>query len=405
MGKIKKKILLIVTGGIACYKSLDLIRRLQEKKILVECILTNNAKEFINPISFESLLGNEIHSNLFSLNQEKKMSHINLANECDAIIIVPCTANFLGKMANGVADDLATNVLLASNKKKIIAPSMNTNMWKNLAVKKNLESLKKMGVDILTPQTGKLACGSYGAGKLMNVDLILEYLEDFLLKKKDLQNIKAVITAGPSIEEIDPVRYISNFSSGKQGYEIAKSLSSLGAKTTLISGPTNLSTPRNVKFLEAKSGKDFLDSALSELPCDLFISVAAISDWKVEKIKKNKIKKNNLNSLNLTFKKNHDVLKLISNHKKRPKLIIGFSAETSNILNNSKIKLKEKNCDWILANKVSKNVGFQSDKNKVFFINNTETKEWALMKKLQQAEDITKQESFENYPSLPLKIS
>ena len=215
-----KKILLIVTGGIACYRSLDLIRKLQELGSMVECILTKSSLEFVNQITFESLLGRKVHSNLFSLSEEKKMSHIYLANEMDIIIIVPCTANFLSKIANGIADDLALNVLLASNKNKVIAPAMNTNMWENPIVKQNLKKLSENKFKILHPKSGKLACGMKGSGKLMDINKIIESI-NLIFSPKLLSGLKVLITAGPSIERIDPIRFISNFSTGVQGYEIA----------------------------------------------------------------------------------------------------------------------------------------------------------------------------------------
>ena len=285
-----KKILVIVTGGIACYKALDVIRKLIEKDVSVDYVLTKNAGEFVNVLSFESLLGKKVHLNLFSLDQEKNMSHIKLANKCDAILIVPCTANFLAKIANGIADDLATNIILASDAKKFIAPAMNTSMWNNKVVRKNIKYVEKIGFFILNPKSGKLACGSKGRGKLMDVDLIIDEISTTFFEQK-LLGIKVLITTGPSIEKIDPIRYISNFSSGIQGYEIAKILSNFGAKTTLISGPTNLEPPRNVKLINVESGEEFLKSSIAQLPADVFISVAAISDWKSKQISKKKIKK------------------------------------------------------------------------------------------------------------------
>ena len=285
-----KKILVIVTGGIACYKALDLIRRLQEKEGQVECVLTSNAMEFVKAITFESLLGKKIKSNLFSLDQEKNMSHIKLANDAEIILVAPCTANFISKISNGVADDLATNVMLASNKPKIVAPAMNTNMWENKAVKNNINTLKKIGITILSPQSGKLACKTTGKGKLMDVDMIIDNLNFFFSEKK-LQGKTAIVTAGPSIEKIDPIRFIGNFSSGLQGYEIAETLSFFGAKTTLISGPTKLLPPPNVEFISVESSKEFLQKSIEKLPADIYISVAAISDWKAKNISKNKLKK------------------------------------------------------------------------------------------------------------------
>ncbi len=385
----KKKILLVITGGIACYKTLDLIRRLQDKQVFVECILTESATKFINIITFESLLGKKIHSNLFSLSEEKEMSHIKLASEMDAIIVIPCTANFLAKMANGIADDLALNILLVSKGIKIIAPAMNTNMWSNTAVQKNLKFLSNMGIKVFSPMKGKLACGSKGTGKLMEINEIINGLNN-LFCPKDLNNIKIIVTAGASIEMIDPVRFLSNLSSGIQGYEIAKSLSSFGAKITLISGKTNLEKPKNFDVIEANDAKDFHKKVISCLPCDVFISAAAISDWRVDKIYKNKIKKDVGDKLNLLFKKNIDILENISKHKKRPKLVIGFSAETRDLIKNSRSKLKKKDCDWIIANKVSDGEVFGSDYNKVSLITNTKIENWTRMKKSSVAKKISK---------------
>jgi len=383
-----KKILLIVTGGIACYRSLDLIRKLQELGSIVECILTKSSLEFVNQITFESLLGKKVHSNLFSLNEEKKMSHIYLANEMDIILVVPCTANFLSKIANGIADDLALNVLLASKKNKVIAPSMNTNMWENPIVKQNLKKLSKIKFKILHPKSGKLACGMKGSGKLMDIEEIVGSI-NLMFSPKLLSGLKVLITAGPSVERIDPVRFISNFSTGVQGYEISNNLSDYGADTTLISGPTQLEEPKNAKVIKVESSEEFYNQVESRLPCDVFISVAAISDWKITKYSKNKIKKR-LNKLNLEFTKNEDILNKVSVHSHRPKLVIGFSAETENLIINSKKKLHLKKCDWIIANKISEKTGFGNVKNKISFIEKNNFESWPSMNKSQIAKKITK---------------
>jgi len=383
-----KKILLIVSGGIASYKSLDLIRRLQEKKVKIDCILTESAKKFINPITFESLLGNKVYSNLFSLSQEKEMSHIKLASNSDAILVIPCTANFMAKMANGIADDLSLNVLLASNKIKIIAPAMNTNMFNNEAVKINLQSLSKMNVKILSPKKGKLACGTVGTGKLMEIEEIVEKINN-IFSPKELSGLKAVITAGPSIEMIDPVRFLSNFSSGIQGYEIAKSLHNHGATVTLVTGKTNLEEPRNFQVIKVKDAEEFYKTCISKLPYDIFVSTAAISDWKIKKKFSNKIKKNK-NEVNLVLKENIDVLRNISKNKNKPRLVIGFSAETTNLINFSINKLFNKGCDWIIANNVKTQSVFGSNYNQVSFITKDNIENWRKMKKSEVAKKITK---------------
>ena len=392
-----KKILLIVTGGIACYKALDLIRRLQDKGSHVECILTSNAQEFVKVITFESLLAKKVKSNLFTLDQEKNMSHIKLANDAEIILVAPCTANFISKISNGVADDLATNVMLASNKPKLVAPAMNTNMWSNKAVQNNINILKKIGITVLSPQSGKLACRTEGKGKLMDVDSIVDNLNFFFSEKK-LHGINAIVTAGPSIERIDPIRFIGNFSSGLQGYEIAETLSFFGAKTVLISGPTKISPPSNVEFISVESSDDFLKKSIEKLPVDIYISVAAISDWKAKNISKNKLKKKTtFTTFNLEQSK--DVLRSISTHKKRPKLLIGFSAETENLLKNSKKKFQIKQCDWMIANKITKKYGFESNKNKVIFIEKNNVEEWKVMTKKLVARKLVKKivSFFKNY--------
>ncbi len=383
-----KKILLIVTGGIACYRSLDLIRKLQELGSIVECILTKSSLEFVNQITFESLLGKKVHSNLFSLSEEKKMSHIYLANDMDIILVIPCTANFLSKIANGIADDLALNVLLASNKYKVIAPAMNTNMWENPIVKQNLKKLSKIKFKILHPKSGKLACGMKGSGKLMDIDKIIDSI-NLIFSPKLLSGLKVIITAGPSVERIDPVRFISNYSSGVQGYELANNLSDYGADTLLISGPTKLEKPKNLKVVYVESCEEFFNQVESRLPCDIFISVAAISDWKIRRYSKNKIKKK-LDKLNLEFVRNDDILNKVSIHSRRPKLVIGFSAETQDLITNSKKKLNQKKCDWIIANKISEKMGFGDVKNKISFIEKNNLENWPSMNKSQIAKKITK---------------
>ena len=271
---------------------------------------------------------------------KRKMNHIKLANDSD-MIFVPCTANFISKIANGVADDLATNVILASEKIKVVAPAMNTLMWENSAVKKNLKNLTKMGIKILDPQSGKLACKSVGKGKLMDIEKIIEEL-NLLFSEKKLDGKKAIVTAGPSIEKIDQIRYLSNFSSGLQGYLIAEILSNFGVQTTLITGPSTLDPPPNINVIRVEAGADFLKKSIESLPADIFISVAAISDWKSKTIAKDKIKKNNLKSISFNFTRNIDVLEEICNHKKDQNLSLGFLLKQKIFLNNSKKKLLQK---------------------------------------------------------------
>ena len=387
----KKKILLIVTGGVASYKALELLRLLINDNFDVECILTKNTQEFITTLMFESLLGKKVYSDLFSLNEDSEMSHIQLANNSDLILVVPATANFIGKVSNGLADDLASTVLMASKTTTYFAPGMNVNMWDNKVLKENLKKLKNLGYHIINPSHGKLACGQIGIGKLIEITEIQKLVRDFFDKKKLLQGKKAVVTSGPSIEKIDPVRFISNYSSGLQGYRIAEELSKQGADTTLISGPTNIEKPRNIKIKNVKTARDFLASSIEELPADIFISVAAISDWEVKTFSNQKIKKTQYSEKKIIFKKNTDVLHEISTNNKRPKLVIGFSAETENLVSNTKKKLKDKRCDWIFGNLVSDQLGFNSTTNKVCFVKDSGVKHWPSMKKDQIAKRIVKE--------------
>lgn len=387
----KNKILLVVTGGVASYKALELLRLLVNDNFDVECILTKNTQEFITTLMFESLLGKKVYSDLFSLNEASEMSHIQLANSSDLILVVPATANFIGKVSNGLSDDLASTVLMASKTTTYFAPGMNVNMWENQVLKENLRKLKNLGYHIINPLHGKLACGQIGVGKLVEVTEIQKLVKDFFNKKKLLQGKKAVVTSGPSIEKIDPIRFISNYSSGLQGYKIAEELSRHGADTTLISGPTNIEKPRNMKIKNVKTGKDFLASSIEELPTDIFISVAAISDWKVKTFSNQKIKKTQYSEKKIVFKRNTDVLHEISTNNKRPKLVIGFSAETENLVSNTKKKLKDKRCDWIFGNLVSGQLGFNSITNKVCFVKDSGVKHWPSMKKDQIAKRIVEE--------------
>ncbi|MBH43220.1 MAG: bifunctional phosphopantothenoylcysteine decarboxylase/phosphopantothenate--cysteine ligase CoaBC [Rickettsiales bacterium] len=386
--KKKKRILVIVTGGIAVYKTLDLIRLLLKNEFSLDCILTESVKNFVSLITFESLLGKKVFSDLFASENSEKINHIELGQNADLIIVCPATANFISKMANGIADDLASTVLLATKSKIFVAPAMNTNMLTNIAIRDNLKTLKKRGVKILTTTFGKLACGTVGNGKLLEVEKIFEHIKDHFLSSNLLKGKNIVVTSGPSIENLDPVRFLSNFSSGRQGYEIAKAISNAGAKTTLITGPTSIDPPSNVKIVNVKTGEDFLNFSLKNLPADVFVSVAAISDWKILKYSNEKIKKKK--NMNLKLVKNVDVLKTISFSNLRPKLIIGFSAESQNLEKNSLKKIKEKKCDWILANSVSNQKVFNSNTNKVLFIDNNKVYKWPRLKKSEIAERLVK---------------
>ena len=360
-----KKILLIISGGIAAYKSLELIRLIKKKGATVKSILTKNSHKFVTPLSVTSLSQEKVYSDLFDHKNEAEMDHISLSRWADLILIAPATANIISKLSLGLADDLASTVCLASNKKILIVPSMNVRMWEHKKNKENINKLKSFNYSIIGPEIGDMACGEYGEGKMTEPKDILNYLSEYFKNINKNKKYKALVTAGPTYEFIDPVRFISNKSSGKQGYEIANSLKKNGFETTLISGPTNLKDVEGVKMVKVNSAKDMYEATLENLPSDIAIFSAAVSDWKMENFNNKKIKKKGDLSLNL--KQNIDILSNISKHNSlRPKLVIGFSAETDNLSENSIRKLEEKNCDWIIANDVSDNsIGFDSDYNEV----------------------------------------
>ena len=362
---LNKKILFIICGGISAYKSLETIRLLKKNGSEIKTILTASSKEFITPLSVASLSQGKVYSDLFSAENETEMDHIALSRWADIILIAPATANTISKLAQGTTDDLASTVVLASNKKIYLAPAMNVRMWEHPSTKQNIEKLKNFGYKTIGPEVGDMACGEYGEGKMSDPLTIATEIDNYFFKQKNNKKYKALVTAGPTNEYIDPVRFITNKSSGKQGYEIAKSLSRKGFDTTLISGPTNLITSEDIKLIKVETADEMLVATQENLPADVAIFSAAVSDFKINKKYENKIKKKN--SLNLNLEKNTDILNYVSNHNsKRPNLVIGFAAETNDIDNNAEEKLNNKNCDWIIANDVSnKTIGFDSDFNEV----------------------------------------
>ena len=369
-----KKILIVVGGGISAYKSLDLIRLLKKNNNEVKAILTDSGKEFVTPLSITTLTQNKVFENIFDKNSEAEIDHISLSRWADIIIIIPATANFMSKLVAGKAEDLATTVILASNKDILLVPAMNVRMWLHKATKNNVKILQDYGYLFIGPEKGEMACGEYGDGKMSSPRQIYSYLENYFDKKNLLKskNFKALVTAGPTREYIDPVRYLSNNSSGKQGYEIAIALNKIGIKTTLISGPSNLTSQKGIKLKKIISAEEMFDEVKKALPVDVAICTAAVSDFKPIKKNKNKFKKDKSNFKILHLEKNKDILEyLCKNNKSRPKLVIGFAAETENLSKNALSKLREKNCDFIIANDVSKkDMGFNSEFNKVLIINN-----------------------------------
>ncbi len=359
-----KKILIIITGGIAAYKTLDLIRKLSKHNCEIKTVLTKSGKEFVTPLSITSLSKNKVYTDLFSVENESEMDHISLSRWSDLILVAPASSNFLTKISNGFSDDLASTVIKASDKKVFLCPAMNVRMWEHASNKQSINTLKSYGYRILGPETGEMACGEFGEGKMLEVDEIINQLELYFKQISKNKKLKAIVTAGPTQELIDPVRFITNRSSGKQGYEIANSLVENGFDTTLISGPTNLKPNDNLKLIKVKTGEEMHKKTMELLPCDLAIFTAAVSDFKIKKFNKEKIKKNKDQSFDLDL--NPDILELVSKSNKKPKIVVGFAAESENLFDNAKSKLEKKGCDLIVANDVSNNeIGFESDFNEV----------------------------------------
>ncbi len=360
-----KKILFVICGGISAYKSLELIRLFRKNKADIKTILTKSAKKFVTPLSVASLSQGKVYEDLFNIENELEMDHIALSRWADVIIVAPVTANTISKLATGNAEDLASTVILASNKQVYLAPAMNVRMWEHQSTKNNLKNLTSYGYKVIGPITGDMACGEYGEGKMSEPLEIFNEIQNFLENRKENKKMKALVTAGPTNEYIDPVRFISNKSSGKQGYEIAKSLHKRGFDTTLISGPTNLDLDQEIKLIKVETADEMFKATQKNLPADIAVFSAAVSDFKIKVKSKDKIKKKE--SLNIKLERNVDILNYISNHNSmRPKLVIGFAAETKNLDSNAMKKLKNKNCDWVVANDVSKeNIGFDSDYNEV----------------------------------------
>ncbi|MDA9743385.1 bifunctional phosphopantothenoylcysteine decarboxylase/phosphopantothenate--cysteine ligase CoaBC [Candidatus Pelagibacter sp.] len=386
-----KKILLIICGGISAYKSLELIRLFKKNGARVKTILTKNAKEFVTPLSISSLSQEKVYDDIFSAENEAEMDHISLSRWADAVLVAPITANTISKVASGNAEDLASTVLLASNKQIFLAPAMNVRMWEHPSTKENILKLKSFGYKIIGPEIGDMACGEYGEGKMTEPNEIVNTLKNYFSNLDKNKKLKALVTAGPTNEYIDPVRFITNKSSGKQGYEIAKCLRDNGFDTTLISGKTSIKPLDGVNFVSVETAEEMFKESLNNLPTDVAIFSAAVSDFKVKNYKSTKIKKNE--EFNLELEKNIDILNHISNHNSlRPKITIGFAAETNNLSTNAKEKLNEKNCDWVIANDVSdQTIGFGSDFNKIsIFYKDKPEENFEKMSKSLVAEEIVK---------------
>ena len=362
---LNKKILFIICGVISAYKSLETIRLFKKANAEIKTILTKSAREFVTPLSITSLSQGKVYEDLFSVENENEMDHISLSRWADVIVVVPTTANTIAKLSQGSSEDLASTVILASNKQIFLVPAMNVRMWEHKSTKDNLKKLKSFGYKTIGPVIGDMACGEYGEGKMSDPSTIFDEINNFFLNQNKYKKIKALVTAGPTKEYIDPIRFISNKSSGKQGYEIAKSLSKRGFETTLITGPTNLNINEEINLIKVETAEEMFKATQENLPVDIAVFSAAVADFKINKKNINKIKKQDKLTLNL--EKNIDILNYVSNHNSlRPKLVIGFAAETNDIQKNAVSKLESKNCDWIIANDVSKkDSGFESDYNEV----------------------------------------
>ena len=367
-----KKILLVIGGGISAYKALDLIRLLVKNNVEVKTILTKSGKQFVTPLSITALSNNKVFEDIFDVNNEKEIDHISLSRWADIILILPTTANMMTKLSVGKAEDLATTVILASNKDVFLVPAMNVRMWLHKATQNNLKTLLDYGYKFIGPINGEMACGEYGEGKMSSPRQIFSHLKGYF-RNKDLvkkNKISALVTTGPTREYIDPVRYISNESSGKQGYEIALALSNLGVSTTLVAGPTSINYSKDIKVEKVNNAEEMMSAVQKLLPVDIAICAAAVSDFKPKNKSKQKIKKEDKNFSSLDLVKNEDILEYLGkNNKLKPKMLVGFSAETENLIRNSIKKLNNKYCDMIIANDVSKTeTGFNTDFNEVSII-------------------------------------
>jgi phosphopantothenoylcysteine decarboxylase / phosphopantothenate---cysteine ligase len=385
-----KRILLIISGGIAAYKSLDLIRRLRERSAAVRCVLTKGGAQFVTPLSVSTLSRDKVFGDLWSLTDESEIGHIRLARDCDLVVVAPATADILARMATGLADDLATTVLLATDKPILIAPAMNFVMWDHPATQENLEKLAARGVHRVGPAAGELAEGETGMGRMSEPMEILVAIEGLLGAESPLQGRRALVTSGPTYEPIDPVRFIGNRSSGKQGHAIAAALAALGADTLLVTGPTKLSDPANVRVTHVETAEQMLAACTGLLPVDIAVCAAAVSDWKVAEPRNRKIKKNGAPPA-LSLTENPDILATLSKGKKRPTLVIGFAAETEDVIANATAKRKKKGCDWIVANDVSTGTGtFGGDTNTVHIVDERGAETWPELCKSEVAQRLAR---------------
>ena len=386
---MKKKITIIIGGGIAAYKSLELIRFLQSENFEIIPVLTKSASNFITSLSISAISKNKVYTDLFDLNDETEMGHIQLSRVSELLVVAPATANLISKFANGIADDLATTLVLATDKKVLLAPSMNVRMWNHQATKENITKLKQFGFELIGPNSGEMACGEFGLGRMAEpIEIKNQILSS--LKNKNLSNKKILITSGATIERIDPVRYISNDSSGIQGTSIANALIRKGAEVIFVTGKSTYEKPLGAKIINVESAREMYDAVFKNGPYNVAICAAAVSDWYVDNKNSKKIKKSFLKSPQISLKENPDILSDISKSKNRPELVIGFAAETDDLIKNAKSKLNQKGCDIIVANKIdNKSSVFGNLENKVSIISNDKTVHWPKMSKAEIGEKLS----------------
>jgi phosphopantothenoylcysteine decarboxylase/phosphopantothenate--cysteine ligase len=385
-----KKILLIIGGGIAAYKALELIRRLAERGVKSRAILTHAGAEFVTPLSVSALTADKVYSELFSLTDESEMGHIELSRSADLVVVAPATADLMGKLAAGLANDLASTALLATDKKILMAPAMNVRMWQSPSVKRSFETLKRDGVFFVGPNDGEMACGEFGPGRMAEPLEIVAAIEQALGAPGALSGFKALVTAGPTHEPLDPVRFLANRSSGKQGYAVAGALAEAGAETVLVSGPVEIAAPSRVKLLKVTTAREMLAACEAELPTDIAVMTAAVADWRPDIAANSKIKKDaERTAPALHLIENPDILATFARHKQRPRLVIGFAAETDEVLAHATAKRTRKGADWIVANDVSGDV-MGGDRNQVHLITAKGEESWPEMTKTEVAERLVR---------------
>jgi phosphopantothenoylcysteine decarboxylase/phosphopantothenate--cysteine ligase len=378
-----KRVLIIIGGGIAAYKSLELIRRLREHGAGVRAILTEAGSEFVTPLSVASLTGETVHRELFDLTQESEIGHIVLSRSADLVVVAPATADLMAKLAAGLAPDLASTALLATDKPVLIAPAMNVRMWNHAATQRNLAVLRADGVRIVGPNEGEMACGEFGPGRMAEPEEILAAIETALHPDRRLSSFKALVTAGPTHEPIDPVRFIANRSSGRQGYAIASALADAGANTVLVSGPVDIAAPARAKLVKVETARQMWAACEAELPSDIAVCTAAVADWRPASAPNAKLKKRDA-ALNIALIENPDILAGLAHHEKRPSLVVGFAAETDDLIANASAKRIAKGCDWIVANNVGGNV-MGGETNRVHLLTANGAEAWPELSKAEVA--------------------